>query len=165
MAVYGPRGPGYAHKEYKPYHIQDLQYWSDKIKEAILILKANLEVVSALRKFYLNLQEQRDFPQQLATSCTEEVAEFRVHLDEIMAEFKMHTPHAQLLESIISGRKELVLQHLQGQATERTERLNVNLEKEAIVMRIITLVTLFYLPATFVSVSLSFFVRRLPAEP
>jgi hypothetical protein len=34
----------------------------------------------------------------------------------------------------------------------RTEQLNLNLEKEAIVMRIITIVTLLYLPATFVSV-------------
>jgi hypothetical protein len=45
-----------------------------------------------------------------------------------------------------------VLQHLQGQATDRMERLNQNMEKEAIVMRIVTLVTLVYLPATFVSV-------------
>jgi hypothetical protein len=35
----------------------------------------------------------------------------------------------------------------------RTQRLNENLEREAIVMRIITIVTLIYLPATFVSVS------------
>jgi hypothetical protein len=165
MAVYGPRGPGYAHKEYKPYDIQDLQYWSDKTKEAIMILEANLEVISALRKFYLNLQEQRDFPQQLAISCTEDVAEFGLHLDEITAEFQMHTSRAQLLASIISDRKELVLQHLQGQATERTEQLNLNLEKEAIVVRIITLVTLFYLPATFVSVSLFFIVRCLLVDP
>ena len=55
--------------------------------------------------------------------------------------------------NIISDRKELVLQHLQSQASERTEQLNRNLEREAVVMRIITIVTLIYLPATFVSVS------------
>jgi hypothetical protein len=33
------------------------------------------------------------------------------------------------------------------------EVLNRNMEKEAIVVRIITIVTLVYLPATFVSVS------------
>jgi hypothetical protein len=35
------------------------------------------------------------------------------------------------------------------------ERLTLNMEKEAIVVRIITIVTLIYLPATFVSVSLA----------
>lgn len=156
MAVYGPRGPGYAHKEYKPYDIQDLQYWSDKTKEAIMILEANIEVINALRKFYVNLQEQRDFPRKLLKTCGEDITEFNAHLDEIVAEIRMQASRAQLLASIISDRKELVLQHLQGQATERTEQLNLNLEREAIVMRIITLVTLFYLPATFVSVSLYF---------
>ena len=46
-----------------------------------------------------------------------------------------------------------IVQHLQGQASERTERLAQNMEKEAFVMRIVTIVTLLYLPATFVSVS------------
>jgi hypothetical protein len=45
------------------------------------------------------------------------------------------------------------MQHLQSQSTERMEILNRNMEKEAIVVRIITIVTLIYLPATFVSVS------------
>ena len=46
------------------------------------------------------------------------------------------------------------MQHLQGQTTEQTNQLNHNLEKEAIVVRIITIVTLLYLPSTFVSVRL-----------
>lgn len=45
-----------------------------------------------------------------------------------------------------------VLQHLQGQATEATLNLTYMSYKEAIIMRIITTVTLIYLPATFVSV-------------
>ena len=52
-----------------------------------------------------------------------------------------------------------VLQHLQHQATEKTEALNMSTynigvmsQKEAIAVRIITVVTLVYLPATFVSV-------------
>ena len=53
-----------------------------------------------------------------------------------------------------------VLQHLQSQATEKMEDLTISMGKtgadsqnEAILMRIITVVTLIYLPATFVSVS------------
>jgi hypothetical protein len=53
-----------------------------------------------------------------------------------------------------------ILQHLQTQATMKMEILTVNMQnigvlaqKEAIAVRIITVLTLIYLPATFVSVS------------
>lgn len=53
-----------------------------------------------------------------------------------------------------------VSQHLQSQATEKMEDLTLNMgqigadsQKETIAMRIITVVTLVFLPATFVSVS------------
>ena len=153
MVIYGPRGPGYAHREYKPYHIQDLQYWQDKTDEAIMVLEANAGVVNAIRRFYLNLKGHRDFPDTLKKACTDDIMTFVLHLDEIIDNCNMQISRAKLLANMISNRKELVLQHLQGQAAERTELLNFHLEREAIVMRIITIVTLLYLPATFVSVS------------
>ncbi|KAF2230825.1 hypothetical protein EV356DRAFT_508130 [Viridothelium virens] len=151
MVVYGPRGPGYAHREYKPYHIQDLQYWQDKTNEAVMVLEANVGVISALRKFYANLREHKDFPAELKNRVTDDIISFAAHLDEIIDDFNMQISRAKLLAGITNDRKELVVQHLQGQVAERTERLNLNLEREAIVMRIITIVTLVYLPATFVS--------------
>lgn len=151
MAIYGPRGPGYAHKDYKPYHIQDLQYWLDKTSEAIMVLEANVDVISALQRFYFSLRENKDFPDILKQNSADDITSFNAQLDEIISDFRMQISRAKLLANIIRDRKELVLQHLQGQAAERTEQLNLNLEKEAIGMRIITIVTLVYLPATFVS--------------
>lgn len=64
-----------------------------------------------------------------------------------------------------------ILQHLQAQATEVMEDLTKNMfqlgimgQKEAIAMKIITVVTLVYLPATFVSVRiiLSFLISHRP---
>lgn len=153
MVIYGPRGPGYAHRQYKPYHIQDLQYWQDKTNEAIMVLEANVKVIKAIEQFYTNLQGHKDFPDVLKRDCADDIASFDTNLSEIIDDFSMQIARAKLLGDIIHDRKELVLQHLQGQATERTEELNLNLEREAIVMRIITIVTLLYLPATFVSVS------------
>jgi Mg2+ and Co2+ transporter CorA len=161
MAIYGPRGPGYAHKEYRPYHIQDLQYWHDKTNEAVMVLDSNVEVLKALRRFYIKLKDHKDFPDDIREACADDVSTFAAHLDEIIDDLKMQISRAKLLSNIISDRKELVLQHLQGQAAERTEKLNQNLEREAIVMRIITTVTLIYLPATFVSVRSPSFVRKI----
>jgi hypothetical protein len=153
MAVYGPRGDGFAHRQYKPYDIQDLQRWQDRANEAVMVLESNTDILKAIRKFYHGLFDRRDFPTMLQTTCEDELGNFISQLDEIINDFHMQTSRAKLLVNIISDRKELVLQHLQGQAADRTEELNKNLEREAVVMRIVTIVTLVYLPATFTSVS------------
>ncbi|KAH7087651.1 hypothetical protein FB567DRAFT_350505 [Paraphoma chrysanthemicola] len=151
MAVYGRRDEGYSHKEYRPYHIQDLQYWQDRANEAVMVLEANTDVLKSIQKFYVDLVDRKDFPNTLKLACEDDLRTFASQVNEIINDFHMQTARAKLLVSIISDRKELVLQHLQGQATERTERLNKNLEREAVVMRIVTIVTLVYLPATFTS--------------
>jgi len=154
MAVHDRHDPGYAHKTYSPYDVQRLQHWQEKANEAVMVLEANSGVLSSLHRFYMNLFSRKDFPSNLRTICEDDVNDFHSQLHEIISDCIMQVSRAKLLVNIISDRKELVLQHLQGQATERTEQLNRNLEKEAVVMRIITIVTLLYLPATFVSVSL-----------
>jgi hypothetical protein len=154
MALYGPRGEGFAHRNYKPYDIQDLQRWQDRANEAVMVLEANTDVLKSIHKFYHGLFDRKDFPSDLKNACEDDLTTFTSQLDEIINDFHMQTSRAKLLVKIISDRKELVLQHLQGQAAERTEKLNRNLEREAVVMRIVTIVTLVYLPATFTSVSL-----------
>lgn len=154
MALYGPRGEGFAHRDYKPYDIQDLQRWQDRANEAVMVLEANTGVLKSIHTFYHGLFGRKDFPVDLKNACEDDLQTFTSQLDEIINDFHMQTSRAKLLVKIISDRKELVLQHLQGQAAERTENLNRNLEREAVVMRIVTIVTLVYLPATFTSVSL-----------
>jgi hypothetical protein len=144
MAVYGPRGDGHAHKQYTPWDIQDLQRWQDRANEAVMVLEANTDVLKSLFKFYHGLCDRKDFPASLKIAAEDDLQTFMSQLDEIISDFHMQCSRAKLL----------VLQHLQGQAADRTEKLNRNLEREAVVMRIVTIVTLVYLPATFTSVSL-----------
>lgn len=118
-----------------------------------MVLESNTDVLKSIRKFYHVLVDRKDFPPILKDACDEDLRNFILQLDEIINDFNMQISRAKLLVNIISDRKELVLQHLQGQAADRTEELNRNLEREAVVMRIVTIVTLIYLPATFTSVS------------
>ncbi|PGH11425.1 hypothetical protein AJ80_07103 [Polytolypa hystricis UAMH7299] len=151
MAIYGRRGPGFSHMEYKAYHIQDLQYWLDKINEAVMAMDSNTEVISALQKFYASLTARKDFPESLKGENEDDLTAFDTQLGDLINDFKIQISRARLLVNITRDRKELVIQHLQGQAAERTEMLNINLEREAIGMRVVTIATLVYLPATFVS--------------
>lgn len=153
MAVYGPRGPGYAHKQWLPYDIQDMQYWQDKANEADLMLESNIQILEAIKSFYAALSRHPDLPQLLKSGCDQHTNDFLEALEEIREEFLTQSMRAKFLVKIISGRKGLMSQHLQDQAAERMEKLNQHMEKEAKVVRIITVLTLIYLPATFVSVS------------
>ncbi|KAL6708222.1 hypothetical protein ACN47E_003406 [Coniothyrium glycines] len=151
MTVDGLRLSGYAHHEYKTYHIQDLHHWQDKANEAVMVLEANASIPLLLRRFYADLVACKDFPSALKIQCEDELDTFFAQLDEITKDFHMQIVRAKLLVNTIGDRKELSFQHLQALAIERTGQLNQNLERDAVAIRIITIVTLLYLPATFVS--------------
>jgi hypothetical protein len=151
MAIYGRRRLEYGHKHYEPYDIQDMQYWQDKTNEMVMILETNVQVISSLRRFYLGLMKNSDFPLLIKEKNEADIQSFSNGLADIIDDFGMQISRAKLLARIIMDRKELVAHHLQGQVAERTEELNLNLEREAIGMRIITIMTLVYLPATFTS--------------
>ena len=108
MAVLGPRGPGYAHKKYQPYDIQDLQYWQDKVNEVVMVLEANSDVLDSLRSYYLGLRELKDFPQELKEGCDEDISAFASHVQDLLQNLKMEIARAKLLAGIISDRKGLV---------------------------------------------------------
>jgi hypothetical protein len=130
-----------------------------------MVLEANTNVLGSLRKFYLRLLRTKDF--DLKKECKSNIVAFANQLDDMMYDSRMHIARAKVLVQITANRKSLILQHLQSQATQNQseatdemERLTKSMhfigmiaQKEAIAMRIITVVTLVFLPATFVSVS------------
>ncbi|KAF2734141.1 hypothetical protein EJ04DRAFT_603831, partial [Polyplosphaeria fusca] len=129
--------------------IEDVQDCYDRTIEAIMSLQANVMVISSIKRFYAELKDQNGFPSSLTADFDRNVPDFTRRLDSISWEFERQIDRAKVLASIIGDRKDLLLR---GEEVERTETLNKNLEKDAIMMRIITAVTLLYLPATFVSV-------------
>ena len=108
MAIYGLRGPGHAHRQYKPHHVQELQYWKDKTSEAVMVLETNVDVMTALQRFYLGLKANQDFPSVLMEACQDDIDSCIANIEEIIEGFKMHTSRARLLAGIIGDRKELV---------------------------------------------------------
>ncbi|KZL74371.1 hypothetical protein CT0861_10670, partial [Colletotrichum tofieldiae] len=142
MAVLGPTKKGFHHHVYTAADIQRLLTWQERISEFITIVESNIEIMGSLGRFYTKLGENKDF--DIRELCSGDIEVFTNQIGNMMDEFKLHIGRAGALAKLIADRTELVKQH-------RLERLNHNLEKEAIVMRIVTIVTLIYLPATFVS--------------
>lgn len=142
MAVLGPTGQGHHHHLYTARDIQHLQQWAEKVRDVINILKSNVDVMISLRRFYTDLKENEEFP--IRKSCNDDINVFASQLGNLMDDFNLQIDRADALVRLTADRTELVKQH-------RLERLNLNMENEAIIVRIITIVTLIYLPATFVS--------------
>jgi len=69
----------------------------------------------------------------------------------MISDLRLQVASAKLSVRISANRRALITQDLQSQATSKMETLTTMSHKEAIVMRIIAVVTLIFLPATFVS--------------
>ncbi|KAI0888744.1 uncharacterized protein GGS22DRAFT_152260 [Annulohypoxylon maeteangense] len=149
MAVLGPSGVGHAHKTYTPADIQDLQIWEERTRQVIMALESNVDIMSSLVAFYRRLTRDKNFP--LRKTCSLDVCSFGNQVQNITADLKMQIKRAEFLIRTISDRRQLVIQHLQSQSAHRAERLGRSMEQEQIFMLVITIVTLIFLPATFVS--------------
>lgn len=73
-----------------------------------MVLEANIDIIIALRKFYVGLKSKKEFPVDLKRSTTGDISTFSGNLEGIIAGLKMHASRAKLLVSIIADRKELV---------------------------------------------------------
>jgi hypothetical protein len=142
-----------------------------------MIMETNMSVMGSLHAFYDDLCSVNN--QVFGTkNCQDEFLRFSSQIREMMDDLKMHISRGRVLVKIGDDRKALVrlLQrcgsdvgsdfaqvqhHMQDHATRKMERLTEDMQKlsengqrEAVIMRIITFITLVYLPATFVSVRL-----------
>ncbi|KAK0713615.1 hypothetical protein B0T26DRAFT_753708 [Lasiosphaeria miniovina] len=149
MAVIGLREHGHHAKRYRPSDIQLMQALEEKASEAAVVLEGNVDIMTSLRQFYEGLAKDDRFP--CRNSCAGELTDFVNQLDAMIGDLKNNSGRARALVKTTADRKELIIQYRGEESAERMHRLNKNMEEETIVVRIITLVTLIYLPATFVS--------------
>jgi hypothetical protein len=146
-----------------------LQSYEDRVDEAIMILQTNSEVIASIRTFYDDSMAQLSLP--WISDCREAIAQFSSQINEMLYDLKMHISRGAVLIKICDNRKQLVQQRIQTAATREMAELTVKMQrvtedsqKEAVAVRIITVITLLYLPATFVSTFFSTDVFRFDGE-
>ena len=154
-AIYGARGE-LMEKKYTPDNIQNVQYYEDRTNEATMILESNIDVLTALHKYYEDLLLDNDFP--VRQTSRDIIIDFARQIQDAIHDTKMQVSRAKLVVRIASDRKTLIQSHLtsqatafQNQATQKMEFMTTIAQRDAIMVRIITFITLIYLPATFVS--------------
>lgn len=155
-AVDASRAQGKFRHFYTPDELTKCQGKSDKITEIVMVMEGNVVVLTRIRNYYEKLLRNNDFT--LSVDCGDSIGVFAAQMDEMIYDIEMQISRAKVLAKVTADRKTIILQHLSSQTTESMESLtksmyNVGMlsQTEAAAMRIITVLTLLYLPATFVS--------------
>ena len=170
--------------------LQRIQFIEEKANETLLVLKANITVLTELRQHYRSLLESENWPPELGLKCKCEIERFEKRVSHIENDLRMQQSRTETLLRLLADRKSLVIVRsslflrnkansvqlygiLQHQSMEvskllasRAQLSADNMEEmtrdmheiahktkqETISVRIITFVTLFFLPGTFISV-------------
>ncbi|TVY55321.1 hypothetical protein LCER1_G003907 [Lachnellula cervina] len=157
--------------------LQQVQYLEECANEVFLVLEANVDVLEELREHYQSTIKDDDFPENIKTGCKREFVRFEKRLSSITANLRRQRSRTQNFQRLLGERKSLlygILKHCGIEAsndlatksqfsakrmeamTEQMHQIAQKTKEETVSMRIITLVTLFFLPGTFISVSLLF---------
>ncbi|KAH8726020.1 hypothetical protein GQ44DRAFT_680205 [Phaeosphaeriaceae sp. PMI808] len=159
--------------------IQDVQHIEEKIEEAIVVISFNKTTLEDLRRLYRSLFSEN--PTNRWMECVEDMDIFEMQLVEIEKDLNTQSVRSKSLLTKLQERKSLlhgILQFRNMEASEsfakkaqissdsmetitiRMHEIAIKNRQEAVSMRIITLVTLFFLPGTFVATFMSTDVLR-----
>lgn len=158
--------------------LQDIQHLKEKANETVLVLRLNLNVIMQLKQYYVSITECNEVPEKISRNCQWEMINFRRRVDGIKRNLELQILRVESLLCSATDRKTLLYGLLDYQNTLASKELAVQSHKstaemrhmtcemksiarqtktETVSMRIITVVTLFFLPGTFISVCLFVF--------
>jgi hypothetical protein len=157
-------------------HLKKCQHIAEKCNEVLLVLKLNIQILTQLLEYYQNLRGRRDFPARLRSETEDDMLEFETKISSAVTDFKIQQSRAETLVQLLGDRKTLLLSKIEQSqmltnqewsekahiSTRKMEVMTISMEaiakkteRETILIRIITVVTLLFLPATYVSTLMS----------
>ncbi|KAF2687075.1 hypothetical protein K458DRAFT_333138 [Lentithecium fluviatile CBS 122367] len=156
--------------------LQRVQYIEDKTQEVLLVLRLNSGVLEEMREHYRYATNHIEFPSRLRSDCEVDLARFDKCLVGVEKDLLMLQSRTETLLRLLANRKNLlngILQYRGVKANEAFARraqvsaarmemmteamhdIAKKTEQETVSMRVITSVTLFFLPATFIATFMS----------
>jgi len=162
--------------------LQNIQHIEEKAHDALLILKMNTNIVGQLKQYYDTITKSRQFPQEISELCLGDLEQFELRMNGILNDLQMRILRLETLLRLLGDRKTLVHYAIRAvntrlnnpqlhsileyQNTETNKQSTKNMmtmtedmndiarktKIETVSMKVITVVTLFFLPGTFISV-------------
>ncbi|KNG49609.1 mitosis inhibitor protein kinase swe1 [Stemphylium lycopersici] len=156
--------------------LQQIQYIEEKAQESLLVLNQNTEVLEELKQYYADMVQHPSFPSDLRTECSSELVRFNRAIEGVEKDLRMLRSRTETLVHLLGNRKDLLsgmLHYSSAKASESSARkaeasakcmtaltqdmheIAQKTKRETVSMRVITSVTLFFLPATFIATFMS----------
>ncbi|KAL9604133.1 MAG: hypothetical protein Q9219_000721 [cf. Caloplaca sp. 3 TL-2023] len=145
--------------------LQNIHHIQEKARAALLILRINIRIISQLNQYYATVVKSRYFPGNVARLCQDDLEQFDLQLTSVVEDLQMQILRSESLVRLIEDRKVLLRSILDYQNTEANKAstrgmvsMTVDMNDiarktkiETVSMKVITLVTLVFLPGTFIS--------------
>ncbi|MCJ1391816.1 hypothetical protein MMC18_004683 [Xylographa bjoerkii] len=163
-------------REFSFNNLRELHKLAEKANEAVLSLKQNIIVLAQLREFYSLILTRQGFPKDVADSCKDAVDNFELCIEGLEHDMQTHVLRLETLLRLMEEHQlHSILDYQNTQANKystrsmftMTEDMNDIARKtkiETTSMKVITLVTLFFLPGTFISVGRTFLSTLMSTE-
>lgn len=163
-------------KGYRIEELQAAQALESTVNDAGLVLKSNISVLSQVEGFFERLPDSPDIDVSLRSSMRASIPHFLKRTRSVRSDLQMHLNRIEAVSKLIAECKNLlygIVEYQSMQAnkifaeearlsaqrmeemTEKMQDLTLKTTIETVLMRIITVVTVFFLPATFVSTLMS----------
>lgn len=81
---------------------------AEKVNEAILVLKQNINVLAQMRQYYRSLTRRKGFPQDLVDSCKSAIDGFGFTLEGLESDMNSQILRLETLRRLLEDRKTLV---------------------------------------------------------
>ncbi|KAF2865937.1 hypothetical protein BDV95DRAFT_242928 [Massariosphaeria phaeospora] len=172
-------------EKFKFSDLQRIQYIEEKAQEVSLVLRLNMEILEELRLHYAYIADHPDLPPEIKANCRFEITKFDKYVKGVEKDLRMQHTRTDTLLRLLAERQTFlygILQYQSMQASEvfakksqesasKMEVLTNDMhdiaqktKQETVSMRIITLVTLLYLPGTFISTFMSTDIVKFPTN-
>jgi hypothetical protein len=149
--------------------LRRIEYIEEHANETLLVITLNTSILTALSQHYTSIMESAACPFDLKTNCEVDFIRFVDRLSEISVELQIQKARVETLLRLLADRRALLYGILDYRSVaanrdladkskisaDHVEYMTQQMKQEAIFMRIITLVTLFFLPGTFISTLMS----------
>ncbi|KAL9023774.1 MAG: hypothetical protein Q9196_006980 [Gyalolechia fulgens] len=157
-------------------HLQGIHDLEESTNETVLVLKINLSVCEQISSFYRSLLDNEELPAATIHNCQDDIFRFERRIQAVRSQMSAQILRSEALLRLIADRKTLLYGLLEFQntksnkllasasqkSTTKMERMTKDMsviarktKTETVSMKIITLVTLFFLPGTFIATLMS----------
>ncbi|KAF2473093.1 uncharacterized protein BDR25DRAFT_128515 [Lindgomyces ingoldianus] len=156
--------------------LQRMHYIEEQLQEANLVLRMNIENLHDLRQLYSSISSHQGFPTKIKSSCGSDLADFDRRVLGVEKDHRTQLWRTETILQLLNNRKGLLHDIIQYQnmranelsakkaqsSADKMEVMTTSMHEiarktnqETVSMRVITSVTLFFLPGTFVATIMS----------